>query len=56
MLTGCSAGWPVRTALVVWKPAPEVFLMLHHDGYLDNDEQPRSSSFAAGVVGGASEI
>jgi len=30
--------------------------MLHHDGYLDSDEQPRSSRLAAGAVGGASEI
>jgi hypothetical protein len=25
--------------------------MMEHDAYLDNDEQPRSSRFAAGVVG-----
>jgi hypothetical protein len=25
--------------------------MINHDAYLDSDEQPRSSSFAAGVVG-----
>ena len=25
--------------------------MMDHDAYLDNDEQPRSSRFAAGVVG-----
>jgi hypothetical protein len=24
--------------------------MIHHDGYLDSDELPRSSRFAAGVV------
>jgi len=24
--------------------------MLHHDGYLDSDELPRSSRLAAGVV------
>jgi hypothetical protein len=24
--------------------------MVHHDGYLDSDELPRSSKFAAGVV------
>jgi hypothetical protein len=24
--------------------------MFHHDGYLDNDELPRSSQVAAGVV------
>jgi hypothetical protein len=28
--------------------------MIHHDGYLDSDELPRSSRFAAGVVDVAS--
>jgi hypothetical protein len=36
--------------------ASEVFSMLNRDGYLDTDEQPRSSRLAAGVVGGASGI
>jgi len=28
--------------------------MTHHDEFLDNDERPRSSTLAAGVVGVAS--
>jgi len=30
--------------------------MTHHDEFLDNDERPRSSKLAAGVVGTASVL